>query len=54
MKKILTMIILIFATISSAQELENFQFSDLDGNTYDLYEVLDRGTYIYIHAVSSG
>lgn len=29
---------------------KNFQFKDLDGNEYDLFEQLDSGKYIFMHS----
>ena len=30
-----------------AQTVKNVQFSDLNGKSYDLYELLDEGKYVY-------
>ncbi len=54
MKKLIVFTILIFSIFTNASEVENVQFSDLEGNSYDLYEILDRGTYVYIYIVSNG
>lgn len=54
MKKLIVLIILTFILFSNANNIENFQFTDLEGKAYDLYEILDRGTYVYIYAVSNG
>lgn len=54
MKKLMVLIILAISLYSSAKEIENVQFTDLNGNSHDLYEILDRGTYVYIYIVSNG
>lgn len=36
-------------TIITAQITENVQFKDISGENYDLYELLDRGTYVVVH-----
>lgn len=34
-------------------EIANFQFTDLDGKTYDLYEELAKGKHILVHATGA-
>ncbi len=32
-----------------AQQIPNVQFTDLNGRDYDLYKLLDQGTYVVVH-----
>jgi len=32
---------------SSAQTVKNVQFKDLNGKSYDLYQLLNEGKYVY-------
>lgn len=34
--------------------VDNVQFTDLDGNSYDLYQMLDKGHYVLIHMQFNG
>lgn len=34
-------------------EITNVQFTDDKGNDYDLFELLDRGTHVYIELVDN-
>jgi len=45
------MILGICATFSLAADVQNIQFKDMKGNSYDLYEVLARGTYVYVEMI---
>lgn len=51
MKTLLKMLLLIgtITTIMSAQIIENVQFKDIKGKSYDLFDLLDRGTYVVVH-----
>ena len=45
--------IIILAMVGFAQ-IDNVQFTDLQGRSFDLYEELDKGRYIYIYFTWNG
>lgn len=62
MKRILQMVTVVLTLITfgfsavpdSGTVSSNFQFKDLDGNEYDLFELLDAGKYIFMHSTFNG
>ncbi len=50
MIKMIISLIAMFVVITQAQTLsQNVQFKDLEGNSYDLYEVLNSGKHVLCH-----
>ena len=41
------------AVLGSAQ-VQNVQFKDMAGNSYDLYSVLNSGKYVYVEMMFNG
>ena len=37
----------LLAGLCFAQEFPNIQFKDMEGNSYDLYTLLDEGKHVY-------
>lgn len=35
-------------------QIDNVQFQDMEGNSYDLYELLDAGKYVLCHFTFNG
>lgn len=42
---------LICFTLLGFAQIDNVQFKDLDGNSYDLYELLESGKYVYVQMI---
>ena len=46
--------VICFALTGTGQIIENIQFTDMEGNNYDLYEVLGSGKHVYVEMVYNG
>ena len=52
MKRVLKVLtFLICLTLLGFAQIDNVQFKDLDGNSYDLYELLESGKYVYVQMI---
>lgn len=45
----LLLILMMSSALFARTRIDNIQFTDLDGNSYDLYEMLGKGHYVLIH-----
>jgi hypothetical protein len=43
-----TSAIIICFTLMGFTQIDNVQFKDMDGNSYDLYELLAEGKHVYV------
>ena len=43
--------IIMCLTLLGFTQVDNVQFKDLDGNSYDLYELLESGKYVYVQMI---
>lgn len=41
-------------TLFSFSQIDNVQFETMDGNSYDLYELLEGGTSVYLQMMFNG
>ncbi len=55
MLRCMTVLIMILIGLINAdpKEIKNVEFTDDEGITYDLFELLDRGTHVYIELVDN-
>lgn len=55
LQKAMVLLITLFLSLICADptEITNVQFTDDKGNSYDLFELLDRGTHVYIEMVDN-
>ncbi len=44
-------VLLMCLTLSGFAQIGNIQITDLDGNSYDLYEMLNKGRYVYVQMI---
>lgn len=58
MKRFISTIFLIFfcglQSFTLAQEIQNIQFKDMKGKSYDLYNLLEQGKYVYVEMMFNG
>lgn len=53
-KSVAIIIGFLFAIVTAdPSKITNVQFTDDNGNNYDLFELLDRGTHVYIELVDN-
>lgn len=48
LKKALLLLFLFLSLCPAA--IENVQFTDMEGKEYDLYSILEKGTYVLVHS----
>lgn len=54
LKVVIVLFVLHIASVGGAPlEITNVQFTDDKGQEYDLFELLDRGTHVYIELVDN-
>lgn len=42
------------ALSASSQTIDNIQFKDMDGKSYDLYELLNEGKHVFLEMIWNG
>lgn len=47
--KLIVLLLIMCSALFAREKIDNIQFKDLDGNSYDLYQLLGKGHYVFIH-----
>ena len=47
-------IIMCFTLLGFSQTIDNVQFTDMNGKSYDLYQVLESGKHVLCHFTFNG
>jgi hypothetical protein len=42
-------VFVLFISLSSFSQIDNVQFTDMEGNSYDLYQLLESGKHVLCH-----